>query len=299
MENYILITPVKDEAKNFDLLKKTVLNQTLKPVLWVIVDSNSSDNSFELAKLLSKNNGFIHAIKQKKFFEEGYGHKNFAQAINEGYEYLKRVSDDNDIDYKYIGKIDAAVNLSKDYFKILIDKMKEDPRLAFACGVLHNIENNKIIKCNPSKRFKLVCMQDIRAYRRNFFDNIGGYPLNYSPDAILSIKALNREWDIKIVEDTYYEKLRIGGIGGSKIKIWKAYSLKGKAMYHLGYDFFYTLLNSLNILFKHSPHYHGFALIYGYLMSFINKDEKIDDEEIREYFGNRLTNNLKQILKPG
>jgi glycosyltransferase involved in cell wall biosynthesis len=68
VENYILITPVKDEAKNFDLLKKTVLNQTLKPVLWVIVDSNSSDNSFELAKLLSKNNGFIHAIKQKKFF---------------------------------------------------------------------------------------------------------------------------------------------------------------------------------------------------------------------------------------
>lgn len=299
MEDYVLITPVKDEARNFDLLEKTVLNQTLKPVIWVIVDSNSSDNSFELAKMLSKNNRFVHAIKQKTFFEDGYGHKNFAQAINEGYEFLKRISSDNDVDFQYVGKIDAAVNLSKDYFKILIEKMKEDPKLAFVCGVLHNVENNKIIKCNPSKKFKLVCMQDIRVYRRTFFDNMGGYPLNYSPDTILSIKALNRGWNIKIVEDTYYEKLRIGGIGGSKIKIWKAYSLKGKAMYHLGYDFFYTLLNSLTISFRHFPHYHGFALIYGYLLSFINNDEKIDDEEIKEYFGNRLTKELIQMLKPG
>ncbi|MGZ7108974.1 MAG: hypothetical protein ACXVHW_08405, partial [Methanobacterium sp.] len=228
-----------------------------------------------------------------------YGHKNFAQAVNEGYEYLKRLSNDKGIDFQYVGKIDAAVNLSRDYFEILIKKMKEDPKLAFSCGVLHNVENNKIIKCNPSKKFKLVCMQDIRIYRRDFFDNIGGYPLNYSPDTILSIKALNRGWNIKIVQDTFYEKLRIGGIGGSKVKIWNAYSLKGKAMYHLGYDFFYTLLNSLTISFTHFPYYHGFALIYGYFLSLINKDEKIDDEEIREYFGNRLTQNIIQMFKPG
>lgn len=296
MENYVLITPIKDEACNFDLLEKTVREQILKPVLWVIVDSNSSDNSFKLAKSLSDKNKFIHVVKQKKFFEDGYGHKNFAQAVNEGYKYLKKISNENNVDYEYIGKIDAAVNLSKDYFKVLIKKMIEDPKLAFTCGVLHTIENNKVVKCNPSKKFKLVCLQDIRVYRRAFFEDINGYPLNYFPDSILAIKALNRGYDIKIIEDTHYEKLRVGGIGGSKAKIWNAYILKGKAMYNLGYDFIYALLNSMMFSYKYFPHYQGFAMIYGYLMSFIKRDERIDDEEIRKYYGNRLKENLKQLL---
>ena len=294
MLSYILITPIKDEEQNLNLLKISVINQILKPKLWVIVDSFSSDNSFEAAEELFKDYEWIHVIKQKNLLEKGYGHINFAQAINEGYKYAKNCCEEKKIIFKYIGKLDAAVSLKKDYYKILIEEMENNSNLAFVCGILHVVlENNKKIINKPSARSKTMGVQDIRIYNKDFFEEMDGYPLNFSPDTILLIKAINRGWDFKVIQRTYYEKKRLGGTGGSKIRVWSAYKLKGKAMYTLGYDFIFVFFNSLYNSYKYPPHYQAIASIYGYILCSIKKENKIDDKEVIEYFGKRLSKNLK------
>lgn len=294
MIDYILITPIKDEENNIKLLKETVLTQTLKPLLWVIIDSNSSDNSFELAEKLSKGYEWIHVIKQERIFEKGYGHINFAQAVNEGYNFAKTFCDKNEIAYKYISKVDAAVSLEPDYYEVLVEEMEQNSNLAFACGVLHVLlEDNKRMICNPSPHSKTVGVQDQRIYKKEFFEEMNGYPLNYSPDTILLIKAINRKWDIKVTKRTHYEKRRIAGIGGSNISIWNAYKLKGKAMYTLGYDIVFVLFNSIYNSFKFPPHYQFIASVYGYLLCFIKRENKIDDKEVTDYFGKRFINVLR------
>ena len=47
---------------------------------------------------------------------------------------------------------------------------------------------------------------------------------------------------------------------------------------------------------KFSPHYQGFAIIHGYISSMINREKKIEDEEVREYFEKRVNRILKSVM---
>lgn len=285
---YMLITPIKNEEVNLQQLKKTILAQSLKPVLWVLVDSGSTDNSYQLSQDIFNMYDWIHIIKQKTFFEQGYGHKNFSQAINEGYNYARKVSS-NDI--KYVGKTDATPLLSREYFEILFNEMERNPKLAIICGIQYIIEDNKKIEIKPMQNVALTGFNDIRLYRRGFFEQVNGYPISFSPDSVLLIKAINRGWSVKVVEKTHFLKPRLGG---SKIGVWNGYKLKGRAMYNLGYHPILCILNSLANSIKISPHYQFIPMVSGYFLCAIKREEREVDCEVLNYFGK---DRLKQIFR--
>ena len=288
--SYILITPIQNESENLPKLKDTIINQTIKPLIWVIVDSGSTDNSYQLAKELFKDYEWVHIIKQKRFFEKGYGYKNFAEAINEGYSYAKNLCIKKQIYYSFIGKTDATPILNKDYFEILLEEMKEDNRLAITCGFQKLHYKNQKIYITPLYKIPLTGFNDIRLYRKEFFEEIGGYPLAPSPDGILLIKAKNKGWKVKVVRDAYFVKPRLGG---SKIGIWEGCKLMGKGMYILGYHPLLMLLNVLYNSIRFPPHYQLLPMIWGYFLGTIQHEKKIEDNEILEYFGKKR---LKEVI---
>lgn len=259
-------------------------------MLWVIVDSGSNDNTFKLSNQMFKNYEWIKIIKQKKFFEEGYGHLNFSEAINDGYKVLKEIAKQNDIHYNFVGKTDATPILCEKYFEILISKMNEDSELAITCGIQKILYKDSEIKIEPYMTIPMTGFNDIRLYRKDFFEEVNGYPLTPSPDSVLLIKAKNRKWKVDIIKEAYFSKSRLGG---SKIGIWNGWKLKGKSMYILGYHPLLALLNGLAMSKKLPPHYQFFPLIWGYLLSFLKRDNRISDEEVREYYGKKR---LKEVL---
>lgn len=288
---YLLITPIKDEEKHLSQLKKTVLAQAVRPLVWVIVDSGSTDSSYSIAKTIFENIDWVHIIKQKAFFEMGYGHLNFAQAINEGFEYLDFFASKNNIDYSFIGKTDATPILENNYFEELLREMENNSQLAIACGkqILYVSDSKKIV-ANPIHGIKNTAFNDIRLYRKDFLENMGGYPLSYSPDTVLLIKASNDKWKYKICTNTSFSKNRVGG---SKIGKWKGFKLKGKGMHYLGYHPLLVSMNTLYAIFVFPRCYQAFAMLIGYGSCIINKEKKIDDEAIIDYFWNKR---LKEVF---
>jgi len=280
--SYVLITPIKNEVKSINQLKRVVLSQTIRPSFWVIVDGKSKDGSFEISRELFEEE-WIHVIQQKTFFEKGYSHKNFAQAINEGYNHISELRKKKKIKYEFIGKTDATPILANNYFETLMSEMKKNPKLAIICGTQHLYISSRKITMHPLH--KILRLNDIRLYRREFFEEMGGYPLSYYPDAVLAIKAMNKGWDIKITNKTSFKEPRLGG---SKIGIWKGYKLKGKAMYGLWFNPLLVLLIAAYNSFKYPPHYQGIAMLQGYISSIFKKDERIDDNEIKRYFSKEI-----------
>lgn len=287
---YILITPLKNELEHISQLKKTVLNQTILPKLWVIVDSQSNDGSFLRAKEAFKDHRWIYIIKQRKFFEEGYSHMNFALAVNEGHEFAKKLSIKKEIDYEYIGKIDANIILSENYFEVLLLEMEQNPRLAFICGTRNNGKRGKLtLKLNNDK---LIGFNDIRLYKRCFLEDMKGYPINYSPDTILLIKALNRGYEINISNKTYFIKKRRPG---TKIGVWNGCILKGKAMYALGYHPLLLTINAIYLSFHFSRPQCLLAVYYGYIFGAVKRLNKATDQEIINYFSKRRFREIFRI----
>jgi glycosyltransferase involved in cell wall biosynthesis len=289
MPNYLLVTPIRDESKNLEQLRESTLQQHARPVVWVIVDSFSEDGSYNAARSMFQEYGWIHVIGQKKRHEIGYSHKNFAQAVNEGYEYGKGVCVKKGYSYEFIGKTDATPVLSPDYFEKLLIEMEKDPKLMITCGVQRLSYRGNIIDVKPTTSSSMMTFNDIRLYRAEFFERMGGYPIAPSPDTILLIKAKNNNFKVKIVDQAFFIKPRLGG---SKIGIWKGNILKGVNMYISGYHPLLMLINSLILTTKYPPHYQILPLLIGYSSSIIRKTKRIDDKEVLEYYGKTRLNEI-------
>jgi hypothetical protein len=57
--NYALITPARDEAGNLERLAGWVLEQTVRPQVWIIGDNGSRDASPEIGRGLARGHDSI------------------------------------------------------------------------------------------------------------------------------------------------------------------------------------------------------------------------------------------------
>jgi len=288
--DYIMITPMYNESTYLQKLKETILNQTVRPALWVIGDGNSTDNSYAIATETFKEYDWIHIIRQKHFYNNGYSHQNISYNTNDCLDYARNTSAEKNIEYAFVGNMDASLYLSNMCFELLKQEMEKDPGLAFTCAqqISQPISINEINNKGPFKIYK--GLNNCRLYRKEFIYEIGGYPITFSPDSVLKVKALNRGWRIKKVEKAYTLQRRRPGC---KRGCWKGYQLFGNGMYNLGYHPLLLLLNVLYTSISY-PYYIGLAIGYGYIQAFIRNDQKITDSEVREYFWNKR---LAEIAK--
>ena len=59
---YILATPCKNEEKSLPELAKSIINQTVTPNLWLIVNDSSTDRSAEILRDLETKYGWIRVV---------------------------------------------------------------------------------------------------------------------------------------------------------------------------------------------------------------------------------------------
>lgn len=280
--SYILLTPIRDEAINLESLAQSVFGQTIKPVLWVIaIDSNCVDRSYETACKIFEGHEWVSVFERRDRADCLYSHLSFAKTLNFAYECALETCRSRQLEFDMIGKTDASVLLEKDYFQRLIEVLTSNSNIAFACGIQHLRVGGKTIISPVNQTDRMQGLNDIRLYRRDFFEGVGGYPVTPSPDAVLFVKAIRNGWDVEVSNRTFFVKKRLGG---SKPGIWNGYKLKGRCMYYLGYHPFLACALSAYHSFKMPPHYQGIAEFYGFLASALSLDERIPDPQIIDYF---------------
>lgn len=302
MMRYILITPAKNEEDNLPTLAECIIDQTILPKVWVIVDDSSTDKTHEIIENIRKRYSWIYVKTRNESSE--YGHLSFAVSVKLGYEYAKKICKKNKIDYDYVAKIDADVMLPDDYFEKLMGKFEKNSKLGVACGAPH------IVKKELWKPFKDFLVDgrntndvvkriwyipnefpDERLYKKECLDEIGAFPITYAPDSIMHAKAKLRGWETKLIEDTECYLMRKTSSGRG---LWNGFKTNGYVKYYLNYHPAVILLNALYELTK-KPHYHAFPYILGYFSSFVKREEKIDDQEIRNYFRHERSAEIKKV----
>lgn len=291
MSKYLLITPVKNEEKYLLSLAESIINQTLLPQAWVIVNSNSSDNSVKIINDLCEKYHWIHIVHQKNISHEK-NHINFSYAVHEGYEYGKRICRQKNILYEYVGKIDADIIVSNNFFENLIGHFEGDHILGAASGDFYTLKSSLSVKSEfelNSSYFDKASylpgeLPDERLYRKSYLDSIGGFPISkYSPDSIMIAKIKMNGWATKSYEDVASYSLR--PTTGIERNLWKSSYEYGKNRYYLDYSPFLVLLSSILSILRY-PHYPAFFYLFGYTSSVLKRDSKIDDVEVRHYFKN-------------
>ena len=298
---YIVVTPCRNEEKNLPNLVQSITAQTIRPALWVIVDDGSTDRTGKIIAEVEKKYEWIKRIHLEEHKE--YMGTHLAYVCNMGFEFAREYCTEKDIIYEYIALVDADNILEERYFEKLIEEFENDEKLGIASGnsAFADIENilDDLRAKNPNvsvmdKEFWQMwdspfmqiqnSREDLptgsaRMWRRECFEEAGGYLPVALPDSVSNAKAKMKGWrtrrfmDIRIIER----------YGLKKQGMWKGYKEKGESLFFLGQPLYFAVLKAFNYSLKR-PYYTGVAYLYGYIKSFVLRKERIDDDEIRKYF---------------
>ena len=78
--SYLLVSPCRNEAEYMKLTLNSVVSQTVKPDLWVIVDDGSTDETPAILQDYASRHPFIRIITR-----ENRGHRNVGPGVIEAF----------------------------------------------------------------------------------------------------------------------------------------------------------------------------------------------------------------------
>ena len=274
-KRYILVTPAKDEEKNLSGLIQSIVKQTIKPILWIVVDDGSRDRTSGIIEEAKEMHDWIETIRLGECTWDLGIHLSYV--CRTGFDYAIKYCKEHNVWYHYIGIIDADVVLSEDYFERLMNEFENNPKLGIASGEVWNIVGNEMIQ---NKQNEYLPLGGARLWSRECFDKTGGYLLTCVPDSVSNVKAILHGIETRIFKDIKFVSTR----GSCSAKgYWIGYKQLGANNYFVGYTLIHILLKGLKLLFE-KPYYIGFAYHYGYFGSLIFRKERIEDGEVRYYF---------------
>lgn len=271
MTNYLIISPVKNEEQFIEKTIQSVINQTVLPKKWIIVDDGSTDGTRDILRKYSDQYDFITPV-----YRQQYEHKRKrGQGVIEAfYAGLGTV---NTKDFDYLVKLDGDLILPLDFFEKLLSHFQMDAKLGIASGVSYAQKNGK---WRREKAAKGYTFGETKLYKRPCFEAIGGLVPHMGWDGIDHIKAVMLGWNASSFDDIVFYHLRPEGAGTGLLKA--AYE-EGLCCHYMGYHPLFFTLRACKRMFSFPIIIGGLAMISSYLKCAITRQDQFEDEEFKAF----------------
>lgn len=289
-KKYIIITPAKNEEEHIEKTIISVVNQTVLPLCWVIVDDGSSDATPDIVKKYLSEYPFIRLIQTGKKDDRHFGNKVYA--INKGFEEVK------DLEYDYYCNLDADISFDSHYFEYLLKKFEENSRLGICGGKIYDNINGKFV---PQKSKLHSVGGPVQFFRKECYESFGGYkpsPIGFI-DGYAEISARKNGWETQTFPELIVLHHRPEGkLRGSDLKHCFQ---GGQIEYLFGYSYTYHLFRNLPRIFS-KPYIIGYlATLWGYHSLLFKGSKKLVDDDFIKYLrkeqNQRLTYYLKTLFR--
>jgi biofilm PGA synthesis N-glycosyltransferase PgaC len=250
--NHIVVTPCKNEEDFISTLIDSMINQTIRPKEWVIIDDGSIDNTHNIIKEASKNEEWI-----KYFYIKSENNRNRGCEIAKLFSYGIEMA--NTEDWKYCSKIDADMILPSDYFEKIFhifDEEKDIGILGGVCFTLSKMGKKKIEKVESDH-----VRGGLKTYRRKCFQDIGGVLIANGWDGLDEASAQMRGWRTKNLVHIEVEHRR--ETGSHRGKIINSY-ISGQYAHFMGYIFPYIFARSIKRMLERPYIIAGLFMLIGF-----------------------------------
>lgn len=287
---YALVSPVRNESAYIRRTLESVTHQTEPPVIWVVVNDGSTDETAAIVTEFAEKYPYIRLLSLADGDKDAPDRLLWAAevvAFNRG---LREV-DLDDVDC--IVKLDGDLAFGPEYFASLLDEFERDPRLGMAGGYLYEVreDGSRIMEWNPrthvrgpTKMFRVAC-----------FREIGGIDPVYAWDALDEIKAQMAGWrtgSFDLVVDHLKATGTVGGLTRARVR-------QGIGAYILGYHPLFLFARAARLSLGPPYLIGGFAFLWGYLQSLVRRPEKIADAETIAYLRRQQMGRLRGLFGGG
>ncbi|HEY1684804.1 MAG TPA: WecB/TagA/CpsF family glycosyltransferase [Tepidisphaeraceae bacterium] len=273
MSRYCIISPCRDEAKFARRTLDSVCNQTVPPALWVIVDDGSKDETPRILAEYAAKYPFIRVVPRKDRGERQVG-PGVIQAFNEGY----RTVDPKQFDY--LCKLDLDLDLPRDYFQKLIERMEANPRLGTCSGKPYFYKHEKLVSeaCGDENSVGMT-----KFYRRQCFEEIGGFVPQVMWDGIDGHRCRMLGWIACSWDDPELRFVHLRPMGSSQKDILHGRLRHGFGQYFMGTSLPYMTASSIFRMSRPPYIVGGMAMWVGYIKSWIVRRPQVGDAELQRF----------------
>ncbi|MFC4219233.1 glycosyltransferase family 2 protein [Flagellimonas marina] len=251
-----IVIPAHNEATHLKDCLDSFVAQTHRPDEVIIVDDNSTDDTFQIASDFSKKHGWIKVLKRKSTDAHIPG-KKVVDAFNFGLQHTS--------DYNLIGKFDADIILPPNYFEAILNRFQSNWKLGMCSGLLYVKEDNEWVYENIADKAHI--RGPIKLYHKACFDKIGALRPGVGWDTVDVLLAQYHHFETETLPELQVKHLRPTGHGYSS----KNYKAKGEAMYKMRYSLVLTKIAALKMAWQAKSIRLYFQAVFGYCKAFFQQ----------------------------
>ncbi|OGU32232.1 MAG: hypothetical protein A2057_04780 [Ignavibacteria bacterium GWA2_35_9] len=283
--SYVLLTAAKNEEKYIRQTIESIVSQKILPEKWVIVSDASTDSTDDIIQEYAYKFSFIQYVRATDQSKRDFASKTFA--LNIGYKYLK------DLDYNFIGFLDADVTFSPIYYETILNKFLLDLKLGVAGGIFYDVYDGKRHKIPISYHSVGGAVQ---LFRRKCYEDIGGLvPLiSGGIDTYAEISARQYGWKVRTFDDAEILHHRRTGTAATKLIRYKF--RQGIVEYSLGY---YPLFQGLKCVGRlvEKPYIIGALLRFsGFWWATFKKEKRTVSKDFLDYVRKEQKERFRNIF---
>ncbi len=291
MDNqYVLVTAAYNEEKFIEPTLRSIVEQTSRPVEWIVVSDGSTDATDEIVKRYAAEYPFIRLHRITKDHPRNFTAQ--VSAINEGLQQLASKS------HAFVGNLDADITLDPGYFEALIDKFQKDTALGLGGGTIYERSRSGMFlprKTNAHHSVAHAC----QLFRRQCFEVIGGayVPLPYGgPDTVAEVSARMMRWKVQSFDDlkVYHHRFTNGAEGAVK-----GCFRQGKMDYSLGALPSFELIKIARRLGDRPLVFGAIARFAGFISSYLANDRRAVEKEFITYLRAEQAQRVRRLLRFG
>jgi len=278
---YAIIAPCRNEEKYVRRTLDSLITQSIRPALVIVVDDGSTDSTPAILAEYAAKHNWIRIVTRKDRGVRSVG----PGVIEAFYAGLDTVTLD---DFDFICKLDLDLVLPDRYFELLIARMNAEPRLgtcsgkAYYPGPSNTAEdfNGELINEGIGDEMSVGMT---KFYRVSCFRQIGGFVRQVMWDGIDCHRCRLLGWVTASWDDPQIRFIHLRPMGSSHKGIWTGRKRHGYGQYFMGTSLAYITASSLYRL-PHPPIVLGAAAIWwGFVQSWLTRKPRYDDLKFRRF----------------
>jgi glycosyltransferase involved in cell wall biosynthesis len=280
MTKLAVITPAHDEAEHLERTARAVAAQSRPPDLWLVVDDGSTDATPRILTRLAARLPFLRVLQLPP--RPGADGADGLDAAAEACAFNLALAGLDLAEFTHVGKLDADIELSPEYFERILAAFAAEPELGIAGGTL--LEHGRH-GWHPTRVHAHHVRGALKLYSRECFLAIGGIQERLGWDTIDETYARMRGFRTRSLPDVSARHHRSVGSRGGTLR---GRARHGHCAYVLRYGIWWVAARSFKVARLRPYGISGLAFLYGYLRAAARRAERVEDEEFRLFVAAEL-----------
>jgi glycosyltransferase involved in cell wall biosynthesis len=271
---YALITPCRNEAAFARRTLDSVVAQSVRPALWVIVDDGSSDATPAILADYAARYDFIRVVRREDRGRRSVG-PGVIEAFYAGYNTI------DPMHFDYLCKLDLDLDLPPRYFELLMERMEAEPRLGTCSGkpYYHAADGQLVSEYSGDE----TSIGASKFYRVECFLQIGGFVREVMWDGIDCHLCRMRGWIARSWDDPELRFIHLRPMGSSERGIIAGRTRHGRGQYYLGTGLAYMTASALYRMLRRPIVIGGLAMWWGYVSSLLRRAPRYEEPGFRQF----------------